>query len=59
MRKRETRNLCPVCHLLVRPTLRGNIYGHNDSINRDVCPGSGQPWAITVASLPEFRGVAS
>jgi hypothetical protein len=52
-------NLCPVCLRNVAPTRGGNIYGHRDSIRRDTCPGSGNPWAITVLSEPEFQGVAS
>ena len=51
------RNLCPVCHRDVKPTLRANIAAHLDSIRADTCPGSGHPFRITVYSEPEFLGV--
>ena len=51
------RNLCPVCHREAKPTLKANIAAHLDSIRQDTCPGSGQPFRITVYSAPEFTDV--
>jgi len=50
--------LCPTCRREVKPTTKGNIVAHLDSIRRDTCPSSGEPWRTTVLSDPEFRGVA-
>jgi hypothetical protein len=44
------RRLCPVCHQKVQPTRDKNIGGHLDSIRADVCPGTGNPFRITVAA---------
>lgn len=51
------RNLCPVCHRDVKPTIKGNIVAHMDSRRYDKCPGSGEPFRITVYSAPEFVNV--
>ena len=39
--------VCPVCWAPTRPTARGNIAAHFDA-TREVCPGSGHPYAIVV-----------
>lgn len=54
-----TRYLCPVCRREVKPTRKGHIGAHMDSIRRDECPGSGLPWTTTVLSRPEYVGVSA
>lgn len=49
--------LCPVCLREARKTVAGNIWSHYDTLRIDVCPGSGQPFGITVVSDPEFAAV--
>ena len=51
--------LCPVCRQAVKPTMRGNIGCHLDSIRQDSCPGGGEPIRIAVIVTPEFQMVAS
>ncbi len=41
------RPVCPVCWAPTQPSSRGNIASHFDSA-RELCPGSGQPYAIVV-----------
>lgn len=41
-------NFCPVCWQEVRETKLLNVVSHFDSLRRDVCPGSGQPYTITI-----------
>ena len=38
---------CPVCRQPVRPTKSGMIAAHRDSLNRDDCPASGEPYTLT------------
>ncbi|AAN12615.1 gp57 [Mycobacterium phage Che9c] len=51
--------VCPVCWRSVRPTIHAKIPHHFDSIRADICPGSGEPYRITLERRPEFEGVAS
>ena len=51
--------LCPICWRDVRPTIRANIPRHFDSIRKDICPASGEPYRLTIERRPEFEGVAS
>lgn len=51
------RYLCPTCRREVRPTLKGNICGHLDSIRVGKCPSSFEPFYTAVRSDPEFQGV--
>lgn len=41
------RRRCPVCHRVVLATTGGHVQRHRDSIDRDVCPMSGQPFELT------------
>lgn len=41
-------HLCPVCLAEVKKTTSGNIPGHLDSQGIGVCPGSHEPFKITV-----------
>jgi len=41
-------HLCPVCRGEVKKTQGGRIPGHLDSIGMDICPGSHEPFTITV-----------
>ncbi len=41
---------CPVCMRIVQPTTKGNVFRHTDSIGRDVCPMSGEPYDLTVST---------
>lgn len=50
----ETR-LCPVCRRSVQPR-RTSIPCHVDSTGRTMCPGSGEPFSIT---LPDMTGEVS
>jgi hypothetical protein len=47
------RRRCPVCWRRVRPTIHAAIEGHWDSKGRDVCPGSGEPYRITLTLKPQ------
>lgn len=48
------RRRCPICWQTVLPTpVRRNIAGHFDSIGRDMCPGSGIGYDLTVGGRPE------
>lgn len=42
------RRRCPVCYRRVAPTRGGLIYGHWDSLGRDRCPSSWEPYDITI-----------
>lgn len=45
--------LCPVCRRRVHPidwNRWARVSAHMDSIGRDLCPASGEPWRITVAA---------
>ncbi|ACI06257.1 hypothetical protein I5J47_gp42 [Mycobacterium phage Arib1] len=53
------RPLCPVCWQPVSPTTKANIARHFDAIRADVCPGSGEPYRLTIERRPEFVGVQS
>lgn len=46
------RRRCPVCWQTVLPTTGGNVYRHCDSIGRDICPMSGEPYGFTQAGRP-------
>jgi len=35
---------------IVQPTTKGNVFRHTDSIGRDVCPMSGEPYDLTVSA---------
>ena len=52
-------NLCPICRQAVKPTLRKNIPAHLDSIREDTCPGTGEPFRITLTVMPEFQVVTA
>lgn len=41
------RRRCPVCRQVVLRTTKGNIHRHWDSIGRDICPCSGEPYELT------------
>ncbi|NLA37072.1 MAG: hypothetical protein GX868_15500 [Actinobacteria bacterium] len=41
-------HLCPVCRGEVKKTTGSNIPGHLDSNGSDICPGSHEPFRITV-----------
>lgn len=47
------RRRCPICWRRVGPTVNKAIEGHWDSIGRDVCPGSGEPYRITLTLKPQ------
>lgn len=49
------RSLCPCCRREVRP-VRGHdlIETHLDTINRDECPSSREPFYTTVVADPEM-----
>lgn len=51
------RTLCPTCRREVKPTIKGNIAGHLDSIRADTCPSSGEPFRTTIYSAPEYTNV--
>lgn len=53
------RYCCPVCHRDIRPTSRGVIGQHYDSILAERCPASGEPYRIMIERQPEFLEVAS
>ncbi len=57
--KRPTEWWCPVCWREVEPTIHGNIRSHYDSIRSGICPGSREPFRITIERRPEYEGVAS
>lgn len=40
--------VCPVCWQRVIKAPSKRIAHHFDSIGRDVCPGSRQPWSISI-----------
>ncbi|RFZ15059.1 hypothetical protein VIMS_02489 [Mycobacterium marinum] len=40
------RRYCPVCWRPVQPSRGDNIEGHWDSVGREVCPMSGEPFAL-------------
>lgn len=42
------RRRCPVCRQIAHPTVKHNVAGHTDSTGRDICPMTGQPFALTV-----------
>jgi hypothetical protein len=50
-----SRRRCPVCYRQVHPTAGHNIHGHWDSIGRDRCPGSGEPYDITIGGQRYLR----
>lgn len=50
------RDLCPVCRNDVKRTIKHNIGAHFDKIS-ETCPGSGQPFYITIRKDPEYQGV--
>ena len=41
---------CPVRRQPAEPTMRRNVAGHLDSLGRDICPMTGQPYQLTVYS---------
>ena len=43
--------LCPVCLRPVIPGSHGNIQHHRDSLQRDVCLGTGLPFHTTGATI--------
>lgn len=43
------RRHCPVCWQTILPTTRGHVYRHWDTIGRDVCPMSGEPYDLAEA----------
>lgn len=46
-----TVQLCPVCYQRVNPTwLHRNIEAHTDTLGLERCPGSGEPYRITVSA---------
>lgn len=49
---------CPVCWQTARPTHNANICGHWDTIRRDICPGSSQPFLITLIQPVKQGGTA-
>lgn len=42
------RRRCPVCYRRIKPTSGGMIFGHFDSALVERCPGSWQPYDITL-----------
>jgi len=40
------RRRCPVCWQTIFPTTHRMISRHWDSVGRDICPGSGEPYMI-------------
>lgn len=54
--KVPVRDLCPVCRNDVKRTIKHNIGAHFDKIS-ETCPGSGQPFYITIRKDPEYQGV--
>lgn len=50
------RRRCPVCYRQIKPTSHGVIYGHWDSIGRDRCPASWEPYDITIGGRRSLRG---
>lgn len=52
MRRPGGRRICPVCRQTVLPTKTGNVYGHWDSIGRDICPMSAHPYESTISPRP-------
>lgn len=55
----ERRYECPVCRRELKPSVRGNIPAHFDSIRQDMCPADGEPFRIMVERRPEFVGVVA
>ena len=53
------RRQCPICWQRVRPTEHRSIEGHWDSITRDICPGSGEPYRITLTLKPTTKDIAA
>lgn len=47
--------LCPVCKRHVIPTGHGNIQHHRDSLQREVCLGTGLPFHTTGATIGATR----
>lgn len=41
------RGICPVCWRTISPTRWDRIAAHRDSVWRDICPASGEPFNIT------------
>lgn len=42
------RHYCPICWQYVLRTTSGNVRRHMDSLNRDTCPYSSEPWEATI-----------
>jgi hypothetical protein len=40
---------CPVCRQSTLPTTSRTVFRHWDSIGRDICPMSGEPYDMTEA----------
>jgi len=53
-----SRHVCPACRRELKPTVRGNIPNHFDSIREGTCPASGYPYRIMLERHPEFAGVS-
>jgi hypothetical protein len=53
------RRRCPVCWRRVRPTIHQCIEGHWDAAGRDVCPGTGEPYRITLTLKPAPQEVVA
>lgn len=49
----QSRRKCPVCWRVVYPTMGANVQHHRDSLNRDVCPMSGERYEL--AGMTERR----
>lgn len=56
----QPRRRCPVCWQIITPTPGRYVHRHWDSIGRDVCPMSGEPYRLAefgrrrwAASMPE------
>jgi hypothetical protein len=43
---RSRKRYCPVCRQFVIRTARGNIWRHRDSMGRETCPMSGEPYEL-------------
>ncbi|MFD7247822.1 hypothetical protein ACFV6Y_38475 [Streptomyces massasporeus] len=53
------RRRCPVCWRTVYPTFElRNVIRHRDSIDRDVCPMSGEPFALAEPWRPTRKPVS-
>jgi hypothetical protein len=55
----SVRRRCPVCWRRVRPMINQVIEGHWDSAGHDVCPGSYEPYRITLGQKPTLQEMAA